>query len=140
MALRTSSDEEYVELPLQRTIATHRYCFICSKESNIQSVPKKARLQVYTTKNIYIPTGNRCCPSHLINDRFYEEDLNKITSSKAKLKVTEITEMFKTLSIDVTMTQIGKIQKKCLPNNQLTIFTGYSYEQIEELEEELVTL
>lgn len=135
MALQTPSEEEYVELPLQRTIATRRYCFICSKESNIQSVPKKARLQVYTTKNIYIPTGNRCCPSHLVNDRVYEEDLNQIIihSNKAKLKVTEIIEMFKTLSIDVTMTQLGKIEKKCLPHNQLSIFTGYSYEQIEEL-------
>lgn len=142
VALQTPSEEDYVELPLQRTIATHRYCFICSKECNIQSVPKKARLQVYTTKNIYIPAGNRCCPSHLVNDRVYEEDLNQIIihSNKAKLKVTEITEMFKTLSIDVTMTQLGKIEKKCLPHNQLSIFTGYSYEQIEELEEELVTL
>jgi hypothetical protein len=34
--------EDYVELPIQRTVSTHGYCFVCGNKSNLKVIPKKA--------------------------------------------------------------------------------------------------
>ena len=69
---------ECVQMPFSRVIATHKYCFICGSKKNIISVPLDARKQTFMKRKIFIPKGNRCCSSHLINKRFYEEELQNL--------------------------------------------------------------
>lgn len=60
---------EYVEIPIQRTVATHKYCCICSATENLMVIPEEARMQSYIKKKIYISVGNRCCRTHIIKNR-----------------------------------------------------------------------
>jgi len=66
---------EYIEIPIQRTVTTHKYCCICSLSNNLTMIPEKARISAYIKKKIYVPSGNRCCKSHIIKNRIYEKIL-----------------------------------------------------------------
>ena len=55
---------EYIEIPLQRTVSTHKYCCIYHSTKNLIVIPEEARMQSYIKNQIYIPVGNRCCQSH----------------------------------------------------------------------------
>ena len=46
---------ECIEFHIQRTIATHKYCCLCSSTTNLTTIPEDARMQSYIEKNIYIP-------------------------------------------------------------------------------------
>lgn len=51
----TSDSDEIIELPLQRLVATHKYCCICGDGKELTVIPTNARLQCYLNKQIYIP-------------------------------------------------------------------------------------
>ena len=38
-------------------------------------IPEEARMQSYIKKEIVIQAGNRCCKSHVLKNRIYEDDL-----------------------------------------------------------------
>ena len=81
------SETEYFEIPIQRTVATHKYCCICFSMKNLTLIPEEARIQSYIKKKIFIPPRNRCCTTHILKNRIYEEDLNhlKVYSNTASL-------------------------------------------------------
>lgn len=134
---------ERIQLGLQRTVSTHRYCFICDSTSNgLQTVPKKARLQAYTIRKIYIPTENRCCSSHLINGQFYEDDLNSLVvySTTAAVSVKEITELFGFLNTEKQLPLIEKIINKSISDEHFAVLTGFTWENIYIIQNELHSL
>lgn len=72
-------------IPINRTISTHKNCFICLVKKNDLIVPKKIRIQCYIKKRIYIPKERTCCNKHLIYKRLYKKDMDKIrTSNKSE--------------------------------------------------------
>lgn len=51
--------EDLVELPIRRTISTHKYCFLCgSTKESLLVVPFQARLRVFIQTQIFIPKGD----------------------------------------------------------------------------------
>jgi hypothetical protein len=40
-------DAEYIEIPIQRTVSTHKYCCICASTKNLTVIPEEARMQSY---------------------------------------------------------------------------------------------
>ena len=68
-------DVERIHLPIQRTVATHKYCCLCFSTMNLTTIPEEARAQSYIKKKIYIPQGNRYCRAHIIKNRIFDEDL-----------------------------------------------------------------
>jgi len=95
------SNIERIEVPIQRTISTHKYCCLCSATTNLSVIPEEARMQSYIKTKIYIPVSNRCCRHHLIKNRFYDEDLGllKVYSNSSSLSASELTKMMGSLSI-----------------------------------------
>ena len=108
--------DERIEIPLHRTISTHKYCCICSAINNLTVVPQEARMQSYIKMGIYvwyIPGNNRCCRSHLIKQRFFDEDINllKVHSNSTRVSPSELTKMMQNLTIKCDATlydQLGK--------------------------------
>lgn len=136
------SEVEYVEMHIQRTVATHKYCCICSATKNIIVIPEEARMQSYTKKKIYIPAGNRCCRSHLIKNRIYEEELNllKVHSNTTSLSVLELSKVMETLSIKCDSSLFDKIGDFSLSDKQVKIFTGLTWENLIEIKDMMTSL
>lgn len=134
--------EDYVELPIPRTVSTHKYCFLCKEKQNLIQVPFNARKQVYIARKIYIPEGNRCCEQHLIKKRFYELEMNRIDikSRCSSIKVSDVTYLLVNLRIDVDKELTDKIADFSLPEDRLIILTGLTWENLIYLREMLTSL
>ena len=70
-------NDKRIEVPIQRTVLTPKYCCVCSSSNETTVIPEEARLQSFIKMRIHIPAGNRCCLIHLIQNRFYEECLSR---------------------------------------------------------------
>lgn len=132
---KKKDEVEKIELSIPRTLSTHKRCFICGKKSNFIQVPKEARDQVYSRRFIYIPRGNRCCSSHLINRRFYEDELVniKVKSPTSTIDVTEVNELLRKLKISSDRELTDRVGDHTLSEKRLFIFTGLNWEQITEI-------
>ena len=51
------SESEYFDIPIQRTVATHKYCCIYFSIKNLTVIPEETRIQSYIKKKIFIPPG-----------------------------------------------------------------------------------
>jgi len=105
------SNIERIEIPIQRTISTYKYCCLCSATTNLSVIPEETRMQSYIETKIHIPVRNRCCRHHLIKNRFYDEDLGllKVYSNSSSLSASELTKMMKSLSIKYDSSLYDKI-------------------------------
>lgn len=93
---------ECVEMPFPRVVSSQRYCFVCSGSTkNIMTVPNQGRKQVFNRRRLYVPKVNRCCPSHLIRNRLFEEDIRnlRVHSNTSSIDVHELRDYFEYLSI-----------------------------------------
>lgn len=126
------SNIERIEVPIQRTVSTHKYCCLCSAATNLTVIPEEARMQSYINMKIHIPTGNRCCRTHLIKNRFYDEDLGllKVYSNSSSVSPLELSKMMESLAIKCDSTLYDKLGDYSLSENQLRIFTGLNWENI----------
>jgi len=136
------SNDERIEVEIQRTVSTHKYCCICSATKNITVIPEEARMQSFIKMRLYIPAGNRCCRTHLIKNRFYEEDLSclRVYSNSSNLSASELTKMMKNLSIKCDSTLYDKIGDFSLSEKQLFTFTGLTWENIILLKDMLTSM
>ena len=136
------SEVEYFEIPIQRTVATHKYCCICFSIKNSTVILEEARIQSYIKKKIFIPSGNRCCITHILKNRTYEEDLDhlKVYSNVASLIATEFSKIMETLSIKCNSTLLEKIGEFSLSEKQIKIFTGLSWENLLEIKDLVTSL
>lgn len=136
------SEVERVEVFVQRTIATHKACCICGSTADLRVIPEETRIQSYIKTQIYIPSGNRCCRIHLINNRIYAEDLVflKAYSNTTRLTVSELSKIMGTLSIRCDSTLHDKVGEYSISEKQLKVFTGLNWEQLNELKDMLTSL
>lgn len=135
---------EFVELPLSRVIATHKYCFICNFDHkiNLVQVPFEARLQVFIKRRLFIPHGNRCCKSHLLKKRFYDEEIQSlhIYSNESKIRVNELPKLMEQLSVMSDTKLIRKVSEFNFPEERLKTFTGLSWENVIQLRDMMTSL
>ncbi|XP_011873641.1 PREDICTED: uncharacterized protein LOC105565230, partial [Vollenhovia emeryi] len=136
------SEIEYVEIPIQRTVATHKYCCICFSIQNLTVIPDEAQMQSYMKKKIYIPAGNRCCRTHVIKNRIYEEELDllKVHSNTTSLSVLELSKVMETLSIKCYSTLFDNIGDFSLSEKQLEVFTGLTWENLIQIKDMMTSL
>ena len=86
---KANNKHERIELSLQRVVSTHKYFCVRGSMGNFKVILFEARKQAYVKRKIFISEGNRCCYSHLIKQKFYEEDLNylKVFSNNSVGKI-----------------------------------------------------
>ena len=106
------------------------------------TIPEDARMQSYIQKNIYIPQGNRCCRIYIIKHRFFEEDLKllKVHSNTTSVTALELSKVMKTLSMRCDSSLFDKIGEYSLPEKDLEVFTGLKWEQLNSLNDMLISL
>jgi hypothetical protein len=135
--------EECIEVQIKRTVITHRYCCVCFVPNrNLVVVPQNARMQSIIKRRIFIPDGNRCCEDHLINKRFYEEDLNllKVYCNWSILRSSELSKIMESFATECNSILLDKMDDFCIPDEQLYIFTGLRRENLIELRDLLTTM
>ncbi|KAI4473668.1 hypothetical protein M0804_015242, partial [Polistes exclamans] len=135
--------EECIEIQIERTVATHRYCCVCNiSNTNLVLVPQDARTQCFIKRRIFIPNGNRCCRDHLIKKRFYEETLDrlKVFSNWSILRSSELTQLMENLVVNCDPTLLDKMDDFRISDEQLYIFTGLRRENIIEVRDLLITM
>lgn len=136
------SEVERMVVFIRRTIATHKSCCICGDSKDLRVIPDETRNHCYIKTKIYIPYGNRCCRTHLINNRIYEEDLVRLKaySNTTSLTASELSKLMETLSIRCDSTLLDKIGEYSISEKQLIVLTGLNWEQINELKDMLTSL
>ncbi|XP_062566452.1 uncharacterized protein LOC134228771 [Saccostrea cucullata] len=74
-----------ISMPLHRTASSHAYCFVCRRPGpKLMVVPPSARFNAFLNREIIIPPGCRCCPSHIEDGDFTPgvlQDINTLDSS-----------------------------------------------------------
>uniref|UniRef100_T1HU43 Uncharacterized protein n=1 Tax=Rhodnius prolixus TaxID=13249 RepID=T1HU43_RHOPR len=136
--VREPTHRETIEMPFKRVVVTHKYCCICLVEDkNYVVVPFKARLQVFISSRIFIPKNNRCCPKHLINDRFYVDEIPKlhVVSSKSTIDFDELTLVLNTLSNTCNNSLFDN-----LSDERIKSLTGFTVEEINTLKNLLISM
>ena len=132
---------ETVSMPFPRTAITRSYCFLCqSREEQLQAAPLKARLQTFVKRRIFIPKRNKCCKKHLINSRFYENDLFMISSfeNECLIETTELGDFLNNLSDNVDSSIHDQIKEFEMSEERVRVLTGLSWENIITLKEIMV--
>ncbi|XP_068993908.1 uncharacterized protein [Neodiprion pinetum] len=101
--------------------------------SPIVTVPSEARLQAFQERKIFIPQGNRCCPTHLMKKKFYSDDLAalKIHAGNSMIKVSDLTFFLNDLSNGQELKH--QIRDGTLSDQRLEVLTGLSYANLNEL-------
>lgn len=135
-------ENELINIDMQRTVAMHKYCCLCSSANNITIIPEEAWMQCYIKKKIFIPNGNRCCKTHLIRNRIYEDDLNlvKAYSNTTSLRASDLSKIMQTLTIKCDSTIYDKIGEFSISEKQVQVFTGLSWENLLELKDMMTSM
>lgn len=132
-----------VEIDLPRVVSTHKYCFLCGiSDRTLTMVPFQARQQVFTIKRIFVPKGSRCCSKHLIKRRLYKDELNniKIHSLKSTIDADDLKKLLNELARTSESNIVDKIGDYSLSEDHIKVFTGLSWENIQELSQMLTSL
>jgi len=134
--------EEYIEIPLRRTLATHRYCIICYEKNNIHRISLETRLKVFATKQIFIPQGTRCCSSHLLGNSLYADDLSRlrIISDTSRLTKSEIGLFLETVAARSEAPGMCNQGTMDMSEEQVHTLTGHSWENIRDLRQLLTSM
>jgi len=123
------SNIERIEVPIQKTISTHKYCCLYSATTNLSVIPVEVRMQSCIKTKIHLPVRNQCCRHHLIKNRFCDEDLGvlKVYFNSSSLSASELTEVMESLSIKCDSSLYDKIGDYSLSEKQLLVFTSCLY-------------
>lgn len=135
--------EECIEVQINRTVSTHRYCCVCySSDKHLIVIPQNARMQSMIKRRIFIADGNRCCENHLINTRFYEEDFNllKVYCNWSILRASELSKIMKNFAVECDATLLDKMNDFRISDEQLYIYTGLKRENLIELQDLLTSM
>ncbi|XP_058804597.1 uncharacterized protein LOC131674731 [Phymastichus coffea] len=135
-------EEETIELPYRRITSTHNSCCLCGKKSGFISVPFEARHQVFVEKQIFIPKGNRCCTIHLINKKFYADEINNLTvvSHSSLVTVDDITKLFQAFTVTSDRELHHRVGDFAISEKRIQTFTGLNWEQLIRLREMMTSL
>ena len=134
-------DVERIELPIQRTFANHKYCYLCFSKRNLTTIPEESRTQSYIKKKIYITQGNRCCRAHTIKNRIFETELGllKVYSNTSSITALELSKIMETLSIRCDSNLFHKVGEYSSSEKQLEAFTRLNWGQLNDLKEKLLS-
>lgn len=132
--------DDYVEIPFQRVASTHKYCIICQKTTDLETICLETRIQTFIKKQIFIPKGDRCCSTHLIGKYIYEDDLShlRIVSNSSTIEKTELIQFFNTLS--KKSQSFDRINEFDMSEDQVKALTGLSWENILNLRSLLTSM
>ena len=134
-------EQEYVHLPFPRVVATHRYCFVCHKNTQRGStvVPMEARMQAFKIRQLFIPSGNRCCREHLLKNKFFSCELDRLQpfSNMSCIEASEVTKFIEALSANIDQSIADSIEDDSLSEPRLKAFTGLTWEALIELRDML---
>lgn len=130
-----SPELDYVLLPIQRTSCSEKYCIVCGALDNRLRVPFEARLHCYSKMKIFIPNGARICREHLLNSRFYQDDLDKIKvcSQSSRISVNEVTRLIEGLKIESNKSLLNQAADFELSDDRFKTLTGLTIENFKVL-------
>ena len=113
-----------------------------SLSSNLTRIPEEVQITAYIEKNIYIPEGKRCCKSHSIKNRIYEEDLGllRVHSNTASLTALELSKVMEILSIKFDSSLLDKVGEYSILEKQLSVFTGLHWEKLNIIKDMMTSL
>ena len=111
-------------------MSTHSYCFLCKSNIDLEDVPFTARIQVFVQRRIFIPARNRCCRKHVINNRFYNDEVDEITvySNESLINITEVEAFMEKLSDESVSELHNRIGKLTLSDERIKILTRYVWD------------
>ncbi|XP_062579084.1 uncharacterized protein LOC134241007 [Saccostrea cucullata] len=130
-----------VTLPLQRTVSSHAYCFICKRPGpKLIVVPVSARLSAFIHKEVIIPSGSRCCPSHIANDDFIAGALDNLqtieTSFLNRSTIVDLITRIRNYAIQ-NCTSKFTFNPSYLNNLDYITLTGIPKDQFADLHQEI---
>lgn len=126
---------ESIEILFDSVVKSHRYCFICKSTKNLSSVPFDARIDVFSRRRLFISKGNRCCHSHMIKKRFYDDEIEKmkIYSNDLTVEISEVAAFIEKLFDFANLEVHDYIGKFKLSDERIKILTGYDWEKLKIL-------
>ncbi|XP_046142743.1 uncharacterized protein LOC123988053 [Osmia bicornis bicornis] len=91
---------------------------------------------------MYVPKGNRCCRSHLLDKCLYEQDMYslRVYSNNSLIDVNELRTYFEYLSVTNGSSIKDKIGNFTLSEERLKAFTGLTWEQLIQLREMMTSI
>lgn len=139
---RIQPERVFVELDIPRVVAVHKYCFLCGETKSIVTASKELRLNIYQRSKIFIPSGNRCCKSHFLKNRLYEDEISKlrVASNTCSIDVKEVADFLQHLADRSENTIHRRIGDFSFPEKRLKVFTGLNWEQFNTLRSMFVTM
>ena len=131
-----------IEVPYNRVAATERLCFVCNSTSQRYRVSRELREQAFLKRRLFIPKNNRVCPSHLIRNRLYEDDLMRlrVSSTSSLLDVEDVKEYMDMLATQAGASMKDKVGTSSLTDEQIQSFTGLKYHELERVAESLKSM
>jgi len=104
-------------------------------------VPFETRQQAFV-KRLLVPKDNRCCRSHLIKKRLYEEDLAKLSiySHTSHVSVDDLQTFLEYFAVRSEITMKDKVGDLSLPERDLKVLTGLTWGNVNELSDMLTSM
>nr|XP_034192559.1 uncharacterized protein LOC117609911 [Osmia lignaria] len=140
--LSDESNFEHIEVPFSRVVTSHLYCFVCGSKRGIINVPFETRKQVFAMRRLYVPEGNRCCPSHLLNKRLYHNIIERldIHSNSSLVEANELRNYFELIATSSDSEIENKVGDFTLSEELLKVLTGLTWENIISLRELMTSM
>ena len=128
---------ETVSMPFKRVSRTNKYCFICGPDvsNNLKVLSLEARIQCFVKTRVFIPKMNRCCREHLIKNRLYEDQYEKlrVTSATSEIDIDELTKFVDHLCVTADSTILDHVSDFSMPEEKLKVFMGLFWDFVEYL-------
>ncbi|CAF1027433.1 unnamed protein product [Didymodactylos carnosus] len=134
------------EIPVNCTISSHHMCCVCKIEVSgvLMTVSEEDRLYSFFTKNVFVPSGARCCPQHMINRRLTREAIDRLRPHyirRISLSCGDILGLFAKVTIMMNNEKRFNFDDMVnLTNEDHYNLTGLSKEQLDHLMTMLSTL
>ncbi|KAK7871248.1 hypothetical protein R5R35_007537 [Gryllus longicercus] len=123
---------EFIIMPFPRVVITKSYCFICNSKTDLRDVPFDARIQVFLKRRLFIPRRNRCCSSHMIKNRFFNDEIEKMVeySNESAIDADEVKQFIAKLGDEVDARLHDRIRSISLSEERIKAFTGHNGDTI----------
>lgn len=128
-----SNELKDVTLNIRRTIKTHSHCIICKTTNNLKKITLKAQSHAFINSNIIIPSGSRCCSSHLCDGLLSEDAMKslKVFSESTVIPVKELESLMQEVRKIALKKALDFDNPTCLSDNDYYQLTGISRNDFE---------
>ncbi|CAF2752640.1 unnamed protein product [Rotaria sp. Silwood2] len=145
-----SSQEKFIELPLQRLPSSKSRCCVCHDyflkiKTRCSEINQSTRSNMLLTYNIIVSDGSTCCSKHLQDDEFKEDAIELMKKIQQYYNVT-IDELMQSLTdLKISFARLKSLLSKTLyrpainfddtqmMSDQYFILTGISKESFDNL-------